>query len=61
MRYVRTNGVITGGPFDCEQSFPTESLDEASPEAIAFNTPNPVKAQIVALEALQRQKLTDRA
>ena len=52
MFYRKENGVITGGPFNCEQSFPTEFLDDSSPEVIAFITPNPVKAQIAALEAV---------
>ena len=61
MRYVRTNGVITGGPFNCEQDFATELLDESSPEVIAFNTPNVAKVAIADLETVQILKTTARA
>ena len=61
MFYRKENGVIVSGPFNCEQSFPTELLDDSSPEVIAFITPNAAKVAIADLELTQILKTTPRA
>ena len=41
MWYRRENGVLVGGPYNCPQSFPVESLDESVAELVAFHAPKP--------------------
>ena len=36
MFYRRDNGVIGGGPFNCDQDFPVEFLKEDDPEVVQF-------------------------
>lgn|SRR5574341_1189279 len=34
--YRREQGVLVGGPYNCEQSFPTEKLPDDHPDVVAF-------------------------
>lgn len=38
MWYRREGGLIVGGPYNCEQAFPTECLDESHPDVQAMHT-----------------------
>lgn len=37
MFYRFENGVIVGGPYNCDQSFPVTELADNHPDVIAFN------------------------
>lgn len=39
--YRRENGVIVGGPYNCDQAFPVERLADDHPEVVDFMKPKP--------------------
>jgi len=43
MWYRRENGVLVGGPYNCNQDFVVELLDDTSAEVVAFLNPVVVK------------------
>ena len=55
MWYRRENGVVVGGPYNCEQSFPTEVLSEDNPEVVAMRD----RAQAARIAALRQPTLQD--
>lgn len=37
MWYRRENGIVVGGPYNCEQMFPVELLPDDHPEVLAMH------------------------
>ena len=49
MWYRRENGVIVGGPYNCDQQFPVDELPDDHPEVVAFTRkPIPDRQAVLA-------------
>lgn len=55
MRYRRENGVVVGGPYNCEQTFPTDVLSEDDAEVVAMRD----RAQAARVAALRQPTVQD--
>jgi hypothetical protein len=52
MFYRRENGVIVGGPYNCDQEFPVDELADDHAEVVAFLAPKAETPTLTLVEQI---------